>query len=202
MNIKTICYDDIYEFCDMVDTEFQRRYYTARKNDSTVDIVIVAKHDNARKLINIFAAYDYEIANMDFHDPEYDGYEDEYIISLCYGLSDNGEMEIWCEPAKRKDDYLILGGDVVYILDECNSKITTSVESDEIYFVELEDEIENEYDEFMHDLECGNCNGDCESYSEYDTGDDEEYVNVKLSKEDAETLHKLYHIFGLLDHII
>lgn len=197
--IPTIYYDDIYTFCDVVDVEFSKRHYDAKKNDSTVDITVVAKYDLARKLINIFTDYGYEIACMDFHDPEYDGYEDEYIISLCYGLSDSGEMEIWCEPAKRKDDYLILSGDVVYIMDECNSKITKNVESDDVSFVELEDEIEGEYDEFVHDLECGNC--DSKEYDEEDSQDDE-YATIEFSPEEGQILDMLYHAYGLLKYMI
>lgn len=202
--IPTIYYEDIYEFCDVVDAEFSKRHYSAKKNDSTVDISIVAKYDMARKLINTFVDYGYEIACMDFHDPEYDGYEDEYIISLCYGLSDNKEMEIWCEPAKRGDDYLILGGDVFYILDECNSKIVPKVESNNVYFIELQDEIEDEYDDFADDLECGNC----EECHIFDDSDDEEnakddvYATVELTPEESQILDMLYHAFGLLKYVV
>ncbi|HAU84211.1 MAG TPA: hypothetical protein DCW90_01475, partial [Lachnospiraceae bacterium] len=145
--IPTICYEDIYEFCASLNFEFENRYEMADEDD-TISISVVAKYDNARNIINILTGYGYEIANMEFHDPEYDGYKDEYIITICVRLSNNDIMEIWCEPAKRKDDYLILGGDIVYILNECNIKVVKKIESDKIYFVELEDEIEDEYDDF------------------------------------------------------
>ena len=78
------------------------------------------------------------------------------------------------------------------------------VESNDVYIVELPDHCEKEYDDFTDDLELGNCNGDCESCHEYNVNDDtdDEYVNLKLTKDEAETLHKLYHIFGLLDLVI
>ena len=189
MNNKTICYGDIFEFCEDVDSSFLRKYYAAMKDNSTVDIAIVAKYDTSRKIINILADYGFEIANIDFHDAICDGYKDEFVISLCYGLNHSNAMEIWCE---------------IYIFDECNSKIMNKVESNDVYIVELHDEIEKEYDEFTNDLELGNCNGDCESCHEYNVSDDtdDEYVNLKLTKDEAETLHKLYHVFGLLDLVI
>lgn len=174
------------------------------KDNSTVDIAIAAKYDTSRKIINILTDYGFEIANIDFHDAICDGYEDEFVISLCYGLNHSNAMEIWCEPAKRENEYIIFDGDEIYIFDECNSKIMNKVESNDVYIVELHDEIEKEYDEFIDDLELGNCNGDCESCHEYNVSDDtdDEYVNLKLTKDEAETLHKLYHVFGLLDLVI
>lgn len=204
MKSKTICYDNIFEFCEDVDSSFLRKYYAAMKDNSTVDIAIAAKYDTSRKIINILTDYGFEIANIDFHDSICDGYEDEFVISLCYGLNHSNAMEIWCEPAKRENGYIIFDGDEIYIFDECNSKIMNKVESNDVYIVELHDEIEKEYDEFTDDLELGNCNGDCESCHEYNVNDDtdDEYVNLKLTKDEAETLHKLYHVFGLLDLVI
>ena len=46
MNSKTICYDDIFEFCEDVDSSFLRKYYAAIKDNSTVDIAIAAKYDS------------------------------------------------------------------------------------------------------------------------------------------------------------
>ena len=45
MKSKTICYDDIFEFCEDVDSSFLRKYYAAIKDNSTVDIAIAAKYD-------------------------------------------------------------------------------------------------------------------------------------------------------------
>ncbi len=102
--ISTICFEDVYEFCEAMDSEFNRRYYPS-KQDETVDISIFAKYENARKIINILTEYDYELANVNFHDPETDGYEDEFLITLCARISNYDTPEIWVEPAKRKDGF-------------------------------------------------------------------------------------------------
>lgn len=108
MKSKTICYDNIFEFCEDVDSSFLRKYYAAMKDNSTVDIAIAAKYGTSRKIINILTDYGFEIANIDFHDAICDGYEDEFVISLCYGLNHSNAMEIWCEPENVKMDILFL----------------------------------------------------------------------------------------------
>lgn len=198
--IPTICYEDVYEFCEAVDNEFEKYLDKAIKKDGTVDIVVIAKYKNAREIINVLVDYGYEIANVNIHDSMVSGYSDEYIVSLCYGLNNSDTSEIWCEPAKNDKGYLLNEGDVVYIFDECNSKVVPQVESDRTYFVELEDDFE---DEFAEDLEVGNCDClydyDCESCPEYDDEDvkEDEYVNLKLTRDEMETLHMLCHIFDV-----
>ena len=129
--IPTICFEDVYEFCEAMDSEFNRRYY-ASKSDEAVDISIFAKYDNARKIINLLTDYDYELANINFHDPDIDGYEDEFIITLCARISNHDTPEIWVEHAKRKEGYILNEADANYIIEECSSEILTKVEIDKI----------------------------------------------------------------------
>lgn len=150
--IPTICFEDIYEFCEAMDSEFNRRYYASKS--------------------------------------------DEFIITLCARISNHDTPEIWVEPAKRKDGYLLNEADATYILDECSSKLLPKVETDKTYFVELKEDVDNEYDDFADDLELGNCYDCCCHHDCVDCDkDDEEYVNVTLPKEDIETLHMLCRIF-------
>ena len=202
--IPTICYEDIYEFCEDVDHEFKKYLDKAIKNNSTIDIAIVVKYKNAREIINVLVDFGYEIANVSIHDSIMSGYSDEYIVSLCYGLNHSDVPEIWCEPAKNDKGYLLNEGDIVYIFDECNSKVVPQVESDRTYFVELEDEIKDEYDDFADDLECGNCEEChfCDDSDDEESAKDDKYVTVRLSKCAAEDLDRLYHIFGLIEHLI
>lgn len=70
------------------------------------------------------------------------------------------------------------------------------VETAKTYFVELKENVDNEYDDFADDLELGNCYDCCCHHDCIDCDmDDEEYVNVTLPKEDIETLHMLCRIF-------
>ena len=201
--IPTICFENVYDFCETVDSEFNRHYY-ASKSDEAVDISIFAKYDNARKIINILTDYDYKIANVNFNDPKIDGYEDEFVITLCARLSSYDAPEIWVEPAKRKDGYLLNEANATYILDECNSALLPKAGTVQTYFVKLKEDVEDEYDDFADDLECGNC----EECHIFDDSDDEEnakddvYATVELTPEESQILDMLYHAFGLLKYVV
>lgn len=202
--IPTICYEDIYEFCEDVDSEFEKYLDKAIEKDGTVDIPILAKYKNAREIINILVDFGYEIANVSIHDSIMNGYADEYIVSLCYGLNHSDVPEIWCQPAKDDKGYYLNQGDAIYILDECNSKVISQIESDRTYIVELEDEIEDEYDDFVDDLECGNCE-ECYMYNDSDDEEnekDDEYVTIELTPEEAAIWDMLYHSFSLIKYLI
>lgn len=57
-------------------------------------------------------------------------YDKEYVVSI------NKEMEIWCEPAWRDNEYgtgyVMMGGDEVYVHEDCNYKVWNSIDSDNI----------------------------------------------------------------------
>lgn len=143
--IKTLHFEDYEDFaCAVADT-----YDRVKSDDKYNSVDVVAKYEDTKEIIRELVEMGYGIAFInELADPEYDGYDDAFIISL---LDD----EIWCEPVKRKNGYIFVEADVVYIFDDCNSKIVPKIESDEIYEVE----IGNEYDD---------CDGDCENCPAHD----------------------------------
>lgn len=138
--IKTLHFEDYEDFaCAIADT-----YDRVKSDDEYNSVDVVAKYEDAKEIICELVGIGYGIAFInEFGDPEWDGYDDAFVISL---LDD----EIWCEPVKRKDEYIFVEADVVYIFDDCNSKIIPKIESDEVYEVEIDDE-------------CDDCDGDCEN---------------------------------------
>ena len=138
--IKTLHFEDYEDFaCAVADT-----YDRVKSDDKYNSVDVVAKYEDTKEIIRELVGMGYGIAFInELADPEYDGYDDAFIISL---LDD----EIWCEPVKRKNGYIFVEADVVYIFDNCNSKIIPKIEADEVYEVE----IGNEYDD---------CDGDCEN---------------------------------------
>ena len=141
--IKTLHFEDYEDFACTVSDVYDR----VKSNDEYNSVDIVAKYEDAKEIIRELVGIGYGIAFInELADPEWDGYDDAFVISL---LDD----EIWCEPVKLKDDYIFVEADVVYIFDDCNSKIIPKIESDEVYEVE----IGNEYDD---------CDGDCENCKE------------------------------------
>lgn len=137
--IKTLHFEDYEDFaCAVADT-----YGRVKSDDEYNSVDVVAKYEDAKKIIRELVEMGYGIAFInEFGNPEWDGYDDAFVISL---LDD----EIWCEPVKRKDGYIFVEADVIYIFDNCNSKIIPKIEADEVYEVEIGD----------FDYDCENC--DC-----------------------------------------
>lgn len=141
--IKTLHFEDYEDFACAVSDAYDR----VKSDDEYNSVDVVAKYEDAKEIIRELVGIGYDIAFInELAKPEWDGYDDAFVISL---LDD----EIWCEPVKLKDDYIFVEADVVYIFDDCNSKIIPKIESDEVYEVEIGDE----YDDC--DGECENC--DC-----------------------------------------
>lgn len=137
--IKTLHFEDYEDFACVISNTYDR----VKSNDEYNSVDVVAKYEDAKEIIRELIEIGYGIAFIgELADPEWDGYDDAFVVSL---LDD----EIWCEPVKRKDGYIFVETDVVYIFDDCNSKIIPKIESDEVYEVEIGD----------FDYDCENC--DC-----------------------------------------
>ena len=142
--IKTLHFEDYEDFACAVSDVYDR----VKSDDEYNSVDVVAKYEDAKEIIRELVGIGYDIAFIDkFGNPEWDGYDDSFVISL---LDD----EIWCEPVKRDDKYIFIEADVVYIFDDCNSKIIPKIESDEVYEVGI-----GNYDD---------CDGDCENCNCYD----------------------------------
>lgn len=137
--MKTLHFEDYEDFACAVSDAYDR----VKSNDEYNSVDVVAKYEDAKEIIRELVGIGYGIAFIDkFGDPEWDGYDDAFVISL---LDD----EIWCEPIKRNDGYIFVEANVVYIFDDCNSKIVPKIEADKVYEVEIGD----------FDYDCENC--DC-----------------------------------------
>lgn len=155
--IKTLHFEDYEDFACAVSDVYDR----VKSNDEYNSVDIVVKYENAKEIIRELIGIGYGIAFIDgFGDPEWIGYDDAFAVSLL-------DNEIWCELVKRKDGYIFVEADVVYIFDDCNSKIIPKIEADEVYEVE----IGNEYD---------NCDGDCENCDCHD----ETYLHTSQDKDE------------------
>lgn len=192
--IKTLHFENYEDFACAVSDVYDR----VKSDDEYNSVDVVAKYEDAKEIIRELVGIGYDIAFIDkFGNPEWDGYDDSFVISL---LDD----EIWCEPVKRDDKYIFIEADVVYIFDDCNSKIIPKIESDEVYEVGI-----GNYDD---------CDGDCENCNCYDetylhTSEDEDgnahgftasrldgdsymsysyYSNDELSHEDIQKMLKAF----------
>lgn len=127
--MKSLYFDEYEDLAIAV----SERYEDIKSNDDLDSIDIIGKYDAIKEIMAELISFGYEIAFItEFADPEWDNYEDEYILSL----SDN---KVWCEPAKRNTGYIHPEAKFVYLLEDCNSKIIPFIEADEIYEVEITD---------------------------------------------------------------
>lgn len=84
--------------------------------DSLEDVAIVAKYDEARQIIKELLYIGYDIHSVNIIDEEYGEYDAEYIISIY-------NDEVWCEPMLRENGYITDDSPIMYILDNCSSKV-------------------------------------------------------------------------------
>ena len=107
--MKNLYFDDFEDFsCVIADT------YDALDYDEE-DVAIIAKYEEARQIIKELACIGYDLHSIDIDD-EFDGYNAEYIITLY-------DNKIFCEPMLRENEYITDDSPVMYILDNCSSKL-------------------------------------------------------------------------------
>lgn len=154
--IKVLHFEDLEDFACVMSDMYDR----VKSDDEYNSVDVIVKYEDAKEIIRKLVGMGYGITFIDkFGDPEWDGYDDAFVISL---LDD----EIWCEPVKRENGYIFVEADVVYIFDDCNSKIVPKIESNEVYEVGIGED----YDDC--DGDCKNC--DCHDETYLHTSEDED----------------------------
>lgn len=200
-------YDDIYELCeDIVDT------YCSSVDPDNTNVFVIAKYKEAKRIITELCSMDLVLTSCILYDPDFEGYEDEYIIDIY-------EDEVWCVPAKRNGEYIYIDSYATYVLDNCSSKLLSKVKTEHLYDVHIEDEYDNDincceccdpdYDEcwgcsnFMnHDDDDDSCEidgKDCHGFTA-SKSDDDGYHSVSFystERVDHDDMMDLLRIFGL-----
>ena len=124
--MKNLYFDDFEDFsCVIADT------YDALDYDEE-DVAIIAKYEEARQIVKELACIGYDLHSIDIDD-EFDGYNAEYIITLY-------DNEIFCEPMLRENGYLTDDSPVMYILDNCSSKVIPYCKGKIVYEVSVGDD--------------------------------------------------------------
>lgn len=190
--IRNKTYESICELCeDVVDTYESLNRFPS--DESTMDISFIAKYNEAKEIISSLCKLEYDITFCQLVDPEYDGYIDEYIITIYDG-------EIWCEPFKREDEYIYDESNFLYILDNCNSKVLEKCDLKHIFEVSIEDE---EYDDLCDDgcIFCKECNEDDDMHGFTATRNDDNGFSTlsfySTEKLNSDEMRDLLEIFGL-----
>ena len=110
--MKNLYFDDFEDLaCDIAD-KFDRL-----DKEEFEDIAVIAKPDEAKEIFKELVCMGYDICNITYEHIDWDGYDDEYILSMNHD-------GIWLEKFKREDGkYLTDESTITYILDNCSSKV-------------------------------------------------------------------------------
>ena len=123
--MKNLYFDDFEDFsCVIADT------YDTLDYDDEEDVVIIAKYEEARQIIKELLCIGYDIHSINIIDEEYGEYDAEYIISLY-------DDEVFCEPMLRENEYITDDSPVMYILDNCSSKVIPYCKGKTVYEVSV-----------------------------------------------------------------
>ena len=133
--MKNLYFDDFEDFsCVIADT------YDALDYDEE-DVAIIAKYEEARQIIKELLCLGYDLHSIDIDD-EFDGYNAEYIITLY-------DNEIFCEPMLREKGYITDDSPVIYVLDNCSSKVIPYCKGKNVFEVTVGED----------DCDCDECEG-------------------------------------------
>lgn len=160
MKMEQLNFKDIKEFTDLV----AEIYATCLEFNE--DVQVVAHYEEAREIIKELLKHslDLDISNIELEEADLCGYDKEYIISVVNG-------EIWCEKAWCGDKYRRLDGGVVYLLDNCSSKLVQKIDNKDLAY---EVAIDYDYDEDGYDDE----------FDDYeDDNEDDDLDNEPIQKE-------------------
>ena len=140
--MKNLYFDDFEDFsCVIADT------YDALDYDEE-DVAIIAKYEEARQIIKELLCLGYDINSLEIHDELWENYNSEFIISLY-------DNSVWCEPMLRENGYIEEEAPVIYVLDNCSSKVIPYCKGKTVYEVSVGDD----------DCRCDECD-DCDDCEE------------------------------------
>lgn len=140
--MKNLYFEDFEDLaCDIADT------YDALDGEDFEDVAIIAKYEEARQIIKELLCLGYDINSLEIHDELWENYDAEYVISLY-------DNSIWCEPMLREKGYIDEESPVIYVLDNCSSKVIPYCKGKTVYEVTVGiDDDEDDEDE----CDCSEC---------------------------------------------
>jgi spore coat protein CotH len=113
------------------------------ESEDYISATIVGKYKEISEILNlVISCYAVEIGDISLCSQKSNGYKDEYALVIIND-EDRGVV-ICCSPVKTDRGYCGYGGDVVYILENCNSKVQYACEDEAKFVIIGEEEFECE----------------------------------------------------------
>ena len=126
--MRNLYFDDFEDLaCDIADT------YDSLDGEDFEDVAIIAKYEEARRIIKELLCLGYDLHSVEIHDDLWENYDAEYVISLY-------DNEVWCEPMLRENGYIEEYAPVIYVLDNCSSKVIPYCKGKTVYEVTVGDD--------------------------------------------------------------
>ena len=181
--MKNLYFDDFEDFSCVIADKFDRLY-----KENFEDIAVIAKPDEAKEIFKELVCMGYDICNITYERIDWDGYDDEYILSMNHD-------GIWLEKFKREDGkYLTDESTITYILDNCSSKVIPYCKGKIVYEVTvgIDEDDECDCDDCDDCEECLTINGKPATKEEFDA-----YVSqFKHDEKPVATSKESYFING------
>ena len=122
--MKNLYFDDFEDFSCVIADKFDRL-----DKENFEDIAVIAKPNEIKEIFKELVCIGYDICNITYERIDWDGYDDEYILSMNHD-------GIWLEKFKREDGkYLTDESTITYILDNCSSKVIPYCKGNTVYEV-------------------------------------------------------------------
>lgn len=123
--MRNIYFDNFEDLaCSVADT------YDLLKGEDFEDVAIIAKYEEARQIIKELLCLGYDVHSIEIHDDLWENYDAEYVVSLY-------ENEVWCEPMLREKGYIDEDAPVIYVLDNCSSKVIPYCKGNNVFEVSI-----------------------------------------------------------------
>lgn len=156
--MKNLYFDDFEDLaCDIADK------FDELNKEKFEDIAVIAKPDEVKEIFKELICIGYDICNITYERIDWDGYDDEYILSM-------NHEGIWLEKFKRDGKYYEDESTVMYILDNCSSKVIPYCKGKVVYEVTVGED----------DYDCDECECACQKDEKPTTTSKSEYfINGK-----------------------
>ena len=126
--MKNLYFDDFEDFSCVIADKFDRL-----DKENFEDIAGIAKPNEVKEIFKELVCIGYDICNITYERIDWDGYDDEYILSMNHD-------GIWIEKFKKEDGkYLTDESTITYILDNCSSAVIPYCKGNTVYEVTVSD---------------------------------------------------------------
>ena len=170
--MRNLYFDDFEDLaCDIADK------FDELNKEEFEDVSVIAKPDEVKEIFKELVCIGYDICNITYERIDWDGYDDEYILSMNHD-------GIWLEKFKRENGYYEDESTITYILDNCSSKVIPYCKGKTVYEVTVgidEDE-----------CSCDECECACKKDEKPTTTSDKSTYKINNKEVSKEEFDKKY----------